>query len=79
MTILDESDEHVFNDPGAFMKFSKKAPCICLTATCAESNEGGLERQVLENMQFKIFENLVADQPIIPNYPEFEKVAISTH
>ena len=72
VTILDESDEHVFNDPSAFMKFSRKTQCICLTATCAESVEGGLERQVLESMEFKIFEDLLADQPILPSKPLFE-------
>ena len=36
VVVLDESDEWVFNDVQAFLKFVKKANCICLTATCAE-------------------------------------------
>ena len=42
--VIDESDEHVFEDPACSMKFSKKCKCICLTATCAESKDNGLER-----------------------------------
>jgi len=79
VTILDESDEYVFNDPAAFMKFSRKAPCICLTATCTDSDEGGLERQVLECMEFKVFENLLADHPILASKPYFERIAISSY
>jgi len=59
VVLIDESDEHVFGDPSGFQKFVKKAPCLCLTATCAETTGGGLERQVLEGMRFKVFENLV--------------------
>ena len=36
VVIIDESDEHVFKDPAAFMKFSAKAQVICLTATYAD-------------------------------------------
>ena len=50
--IIDESDEHIYGDPLRFSKFVKKAQCICLTATCAEDSERGIERQVLKNMEF---------------------------
>ena len=59
--VFDESDEHMLNDPKAFQKFANKAPCICLTATCAEDSNKGVEKEVLEAMKFKIFENLIED------------------
>lgn len=50
--IIDESDEHIYGQPHSFSKFMKKAFVICLTATCAEESERGIERQVLKNMEF---------------------------
>ena len=44
VVIIDESDEHVFNDPTKFMKFTRRPGCICLTATVAEDYENGIER-----------------------------------
>lgn len=44
VVIIDESDEHMFSNPSIFTKLTKKAPCICLTATCAENFEKGIER-----------------------------------
>ena len=54
--IIDESDEYIFNDPLAFMKLTKKIKCIALTTTCSDDQLGGIERQVLSKMDFKIFE-----------------------
>ena len=44
VVIIDESDDHVFANPTKFYKFSRKACCICLTATCADDNARGIER-----------------------------------
>ena len=44
VVIVDESDEHIFGNPVLFHKFSKKAPLVCLTATCAEDSTTGIER-----------------------------------
>ena len=47
VVIIDESDEYIFNSPMAFLKFTKKAKCICLTATCSDNIDGGIERSTL--------------------------------
>jgi len=72
--LIDESDEYAFNDPVAFMRFTRKAACICLTATCSEASQNGIERQVLEKMRFKIFENLTGAQSPVASLPKFERV-----
>ena len=74
MVILDESDEHSFNNPLAFMKFTRKTPCICLTATYAESYSGGIERNVLKKMDFRIFENLFEWPKEEATIPHFQKM-----
>jgi len=56
--IFDEADHYIFSDPAAFMKFTKKSLCICLTATCADDAVAGIERSVLKAMGFRIFEHL---------------------
>ena len=48
--ILDDCDDFMLEDPLQFMKFSKKAACISLTATCQESYNGGIENNVLNKM-----------------------------
>ena len=72
--IFDESDELIFSDPAAFRKFIKKSYCICLTATCAEDSVAGIERSVLQSMNFKIFEHLCDDFDKEAVNPEFQKV-----
>ena len=42
--IIDESDDLVFTDPAAFMKFTRNRACICLTASPADKAERGIER-----------------------------------
>ena len=42
--LVDECDDLVFNDPQAFMKFTRNRAVICLTATCADNVERGIER-----------------------------------
>ena len=74
VVIVDESDEYSFNDPSKFRKFIRKTKCICLTATCSESSHAGIERQVLESMNFKIFENLTGQHEPENTKPKFERV-----
>ena len=76
--MIDESDEHVFTDPATFLKFTKKAPCICLTATCADDAAESIERVVLQNMNFRIFENLVGEKFAEAQNPQFERVKLTT-
>jgi len=61
VVILDESDQYTFNDPVAFLKFARKSKCIGLTATCTDDQIGGLERNVLTKMDFRVFEKLHGD------------------
>ena len=42
--LVDESDEWIYSGPSAFLKFIKKHPTICLTATCSEDSTLGIER-----------------------------------
>ena len=68
----------MFQNPAAFLKFVKKSPCICLTATPADDATGGIERSVLKEMKFKIFENLIDGvKPDVYN-PQFERVSCSS-
>ena len=72
VAIIDESDAYIFKDPGVFQKLFKKALCICLTATCRESSNTGIERQVLESMGLKIFDQLLEDRSQEVKDPSFE-------
>jgi len=71
VVIIDESDEHTFDDPSAFLKFVRKTTCVCLTATYAESYSGGIERNVLKKMEFKVFEKLLDQTEKSHTNPEF--------
>ena len=79
VVIIDESDDYVLTTPSTFMKFSRKAPCICLTATCSDSQDVGLERTVLENMEFKIFEDLYDQEPGLDDELQFERLKVQSH
>jgi len=68
---MDESDEFTFKDPTLFLRFVRKTACICLTATNAESYSGGIERNVLKRMQFRIFEKLLSQPDKASTNPEF--------
>jgi len=74
VVIIDESDEHTFNDPGAFMKFTRKAACVCLTATYAEDYDEGIERSVLKKMDFRIFDKLYNDPEKKFTEPTFRRI-----
>jgi len=74
IVIMDESDHYTFDDPTAFLKFIKKTTCVCLTATCSEDQTGGIERDVLKNMQFKVFENIINSCPQKDLSSSFERV-----
>jgi len=74
VVIMDESDEAVFNDPKAFQKFARKTSCVCLTATCAETYIGGIERNVLKKMDFRIFEDLIEHAGKKVTAPSFKKL-----
>ena len=58
----------------AIMKFSRKAICICLTATAQESHTGGIERSVLRKMEFKIWDDIITLPHYEPNVPSFTKL-----
>ena len=72
--LLDDCDDLIFENPHAFMKFSRRSICICLTATASESYTGGLESSVLKKMQFKIWKDLIQSDKKESIEPAFSKL-----
>jgi len=61
------------------MKFAKKAPCICLTATCSDLRTKGIERLVLNKMEFRIFEDLFDEPELKATVPTFKQIKGLSH
>ena len=78
VVIIDECDEYILQDPYAFRKFSKKCRCICLSGTCSESYSEGIERNALNAMNFKIFEDLFSGQGLEISPPICQRMGSMT-
>ena len=57
--IIDESDERMFRDLESFYQKTKsdKVFVICLTATAYDGSEDDLQRQVLRELDYKVYYN----------------------
>ena len=57
--IIDESDERMFKDLGAFYQKTKseKVFVICLTATAYDGSEDNLQRTALKELDYKVYHN----------------------
>ena len=57
--IIDESDERMFRDLGAFYQKTKseKVYVICLTATAYDGSEDNLQRTALKELDYKVYHN----------------------
>ena len=61
--IFDEADQFIFNNPVYFIKRTSNCRCIALTATPGESDSSGVEKNLLQQMGFHIYESSEIDQP----------------
>ena len=57
--IIDESDERMFKDLGAFYQKTKsdKVYVICLTATAYDGSEDNLQRTALKELDYSVYYN----------------------
>ena len=74
--ILDEVDHWIFGNPGRLGKLSQDQRVIGLTATVDDSDLGGMEREILRTLGFRIHEKWIGEPSLKPMPPAFEEVQL---
>jgi len=74
--IIDESDERMFKDLGAFYQKTKsdKVYVICLTATAYDGSEDNLQRTALKELGYTVYHNSEKKEDFKPEIHRSEAI-----